>query len=202
MNDHEFDVRLRSADPARPTPDALEGAVDHLLATPAPRRRRRRWIPVAAVGGALVLAGGLAAATDIETFLLSVPPFAGLEHGADFRPAAGLPFVPTEGEDRGEQCKLYVDLGGLTDAQRSTVGDHWASSDPAAFAAAVQERMADDPSESELHVVVDQTLVVLDQVVPGIRWGTATPGESFEQGDPHLASVTQLCRDDLDGLAE
>ncbi|WEK62132.1 MAG: hypothetical protein P0Y60_05095 [Candidatus Microbacterium colombiense] len=207
MNDHELDERLRRADPAGPVPEALDATMDRLVAQPLAGRPRRRWRPIVAVGGTLVLVGALAAATDIDSFLLSVPPFAGLEYGADFRPASGLPFVPTEGQDRGEQCRLYVDLGGLTDEQRTAVGDYWASADPAVFAAAVQERKQNPreedigyPESIESWAVVEQSLVVLDQVVPGIAWGAATPGESFEPGDPHLASVTQLCRDDLDGI--
>ena len=207
MNDHELDERLRRADPAGCTPEALDATVDELLARPLAGPARRRWRPVVAVGGTLVLVGALAAATDIESFLLSVPPFAGLEYGADFRPASGLPFVPTEGQDRGEQCRLYVDLGGLTDEQAAVVGDYWASVDPAAFAAAVQERMQNPreqdsgyPESIESWAVVEQSLVVLDHVVPGIAWGASTPGESFDPGDPHLAAVTQICRDDLDSL--
>lgn len=207
MNDHELDERLRRADPARPAPEVLDATVDELLARPLAGPARRRWRPVVAVGGTLVLVGALAAATDIESFLLSVPPFAGLEYGADFRPASGLPFVPTEGQDRGEECTLYVDLGGLTDEQAAAVGDYWASVDPAAFAAAVQERMQNPreedigyPEAIESWAVVEQSLTLLDQAVPGIAWGAATPGESFDPGDPHLAAVTQICRDDLDSI--
>ncbi|MHC9046127.1 hypothetical protein ACYX8G_16200 [Microbacterium saperdae] len=207
MNDHELDERLRRADPAVPAPEALDATIDQLVAHPLAGRVRRPWRPVVAVGGALVLVGTLAAATDIDEFLLSVPPFSGLEYGADFRPASGLPYVPTEGQDRGEQCTLYVDLGGLSDDQVATVGDFWTAADPAAFAAAVHERMQNpreedigSPEAIESWAVVQQSLAVLDQVVPGISWGAATPGDSFEPGDPHLVSVTQLCRDDLDGL--
>lgn len=207
MNDQELDERLRRADPAGPAPEALEWTIDQLVARPLVARPRRRWRPVVAVGGTLVLVGALAAATDLDSFLLSVPPFAGLEYGADFRPSAGLAFVPTEGPDRGEPCRIYVDLGGLTDDQRAAVGDYWASADPAAFAAAVQERMqhprpqdVGSPESIQSWAVVEQSLAVLDHVIPGIEWGAATPGQSFEPGDPHLASVTQLCRDDLDGL--
>ncbi|MCK2035728.1 hypothetical protein KZC51_06220 [Microbacterium sp. SSW1-49] len=56
------------------------------------------------------------------------------------------------------------------------------------------------PESIQPWAVVEQGLAVLDHVIPGIAWGAATPGESFEPGDPHLASVTQLCRDDLDSL--
>lgn len=56
------------------------------------------------------------------------------------------------------------------------------------------------PEAIESWAVVEQSLAVLDHVVPGIEWGAATPGASFDSGDPHLASVTQLCRDDLDSL--
>ena len=205
MDGHELDERLRAADPSRHTPTALSEVIDELFAHPATSRRRRRRRPLALVGGALVLTGGLAAGTDLGSYLLSVPPFSGLEYGADFRPADGLLFVPTEGQDRGERCRLYLDLGGLSDAQVSAVRDFWSSVDPAEFDIAVQERMEnprpDDvgyPESIESWAVVGETIALLDPIVPGIKWGAATPGESFGDGDPHLVAVTQLCRDDLD----
>lgn len=200
MNDQELDERLRAGDPARSRSDALNPMIDRLVSGPVPRRPRRGWRPVVVVGGSLALVGALVAGTDLGTVLLSIPPFAQLEHGATFRPTDGLSFVPMEGDDRGKQCKLYIDLGGLTDSQASEVRSYWSSADPAAFAIAVRERIAKQDSDSgetaetiELQASVDQILADLATVAPDIKWGTAVPGQSFAPGDPHLAAVTRSC---------
>lgn len=200
MDNQELDERLRAADPARRSPVALDRMIDQLVSRTPIHPPRRRWHPVVVVGGSLALASALVAGTDLGTVLLSNPPFAGLEHGATFRPATGLAYVPVAGADRGEQCKLYIDLGGLTGSQEAAVSDYWSSADSDVFAIAVGDRIAapelrrSEPLESiELWAAVDQILIDLDAVVPGIQWGTAAPGQSFDRGDPHLTTVTRAC---------
>lgn len=198
--DQDLDHRLKSADPARSTPVALDAVIDELTSRPT-TRRRRWWLPVIATGGALVLAGGLAAATDLDAYLLSVPPFSTLDEGT-VRPSAGLPYVPRGETDRGEQCTLYIDLGGLTDGEFTAVSDYWAAADPEAFAAGVESRLDVDPTtdEEEWQAIQDQILDDLDEIVPGISWGTAAPGQPFSAGEPHLGAISRICRDDLEAL--
>lgn len=206
MNDQQLDERLRAADPARTTSTSLSATIDQLVSQPTARRPRRFWRPVVAVGGALALVGALAAGTDLRAVLLSIPPFSELEHGATFRPADGLSYVPVQGPERGKHCELYIDLGGLTDLEKAEVLELWSTADSAAFAIAVQNRISTQDWESyltpegiEAWAAVDQILVDLETAVPGIEWGTAAPGQSFDQGDPHLAAVSRLCDDELNG---
>ncbi|MGO4104674.1 hypothetical protein AB4Y63_12025 [Leifsonia sp. YAF41] len=201
--DQELHRRLKSADPARPTPVSLNAVIDELASQPT-TRRRRWWLPVVATGSALVLAGGLAAATDIDAYLLSVPPFSTLAEGT-VQPVSGLPYVSQGETDRGEQCALYIDLGGLSDEEFTAVSDYWASADPEVFAAGIESRLGVIPTtdDEEWQAIQDQILEDLDPLVPGITWGAAAPSKPFSQGEPHLVSVSRVCEDDLDsfGLA-
>lgn len=210
MNDQDLDRRLSAADPALPTPTALESTIDVLVARPITRRRRgtsRRWRPVLITGGVLVFAGGLVAATDIDTILLANPPFSTLEEGTA-RVFEGLAYSPLEGPERGEQCTLYIDLAGLTDAQFAAASESWPSTDPATFADAVHDRLDDypdlalreSPNTVELEAIKDQILAQLHVVAPGIEWGSAPPQQPFAAGEPHLVTISQVCDDDLTGL--
>lgn len=198
--DQDLHRRLRSADPARPTPIALDAVIDELASQPT-TRRRRWWLPVVATGSALVLAGGLAAATDLDAYLLSVPPFSTLTEGTS-RPVSGLPYVSRGETDRGEQCALYIDLGGLSGDGFTAVSDYWAAADPEVFAAGVQSRLDVIPTtdDEEWQAIRDQVLEDLDPLVPGITWGTAAPSKPFSSGEPHLGAVSRVCEDDLDAL--
>ena len=154
-----------------------------------------------ATGGAFVLAGGLAAATDLDAYLLSVPPFSTIDEGT-VRPVSGLPYVSRGETDRGEQCALYIDLGGLTNGEFTAVSDYWTAADPEPFAAGVESRLDVVPTtdEEEWQAIQDQILEGLDEILPGISWGTGAPSQPFSAGEPHLGAVSRVCRDDLEAL--
>lgn len=198
--DQDLDRRLKYADPARPTPVALDAVIDELTAQSV-SRRRRWWLPVITLCGGLALAGGLAAATDLDTYLLSVPPFSTLTDGA-MRPMSGLPYVSVGETDRGEQCALYLDLEGLTDDEFTAVSDYWATADSEAFATSIESRLGVVPTtdDKEWKAIQDQIIHDLDEVVPGIVWGTAPPNQPFSHGEPHLGAISRVCTDDLDAL--
>lgn len=199
MNDEELDLWLQAADPARKPPESLSKTVDAIVLTTDQKVMHSRWRPVVIAGGSLALVSALAAGTDLGSYVMSIPPFAGLEYGADSRTFDGLLYVPIAGQDQGEQCRLYLDLGGLTDDQMRRAVEYWPAIDPAEFAAGVERRLVDpgpstgDLSSIESAAVIDETLARLDKVVPGIQWGAASPGNSFEDGDPHLVAITTLC---------
>lgn len=202
MDDQELDRRLSAVDPARQTPVALDAAVDELFERPPVRRHlRHHWRIVAAVGGAMVLSGGLAAALDLDQFFLSIPPFSTLDEGT-VRVTAGLPYVPVGETDRGEECKIYVDFGGLTASQVGAVNDYWTNADPEAFARGVNERVGELPTTdtAESDAKRAQLLEDFEPTVPGIAWGTAPPGQPFEPGEPHLTTFSTVCRDDEEAL--
>jgi len=194
--DQDIDPRLNSADPARPTPATLDALVDDLVSQPAPRRHRWRR-PAITIGSALLLIGGVAAATDLDTYLLSVPPFSTLAEDT-VRLTSGLPYVSVGETDSGEQCALYLDLGGVTDEQLAAANDYWAAADPQEFADGVESRLDAIPTtdEKEWQAVQDQILDDLDDTVPGIVWGGAFPGPD----DPYLGTISRVCQDDLDSL--
>jgi hypothetical protein len=198
MDDRELNRRLGAADPAGPMPVALNAVIDDLVGKPA--RRRRRGLRVAAIGGgAVLLAGSLAAFTGLDTFLLSVPPFSALDAGT-MRTAEGLPYVPVGEADHGEQCELWLDLGGLSPAQMTSVNRYWAALDPAEFAEDVNARLGSFPlADGEEELAKKYVLLArLNEVVPGTAWGTTPPGQSWAEGEPHLTSIFTTCADDLD----
>ena len=201
MNDQELDRRLAIADPARATPAELDAVVDRLVQRPVPRRRRRGLAATATAGGALLLVGALAAFTDLDSFLLSVPPFATLDEGT-VRTTDGLPYVPVGETDRGEQCAIWVDFGGLTAEDIASVNDYWSSADPTDFAAGVNERVGSVPTtdDAESSAKLDQLLEDFGRIVPGIAWGSAPPGTPWAAGEPHLTSFSTVCADDMDAL--
>lgn len=211
MNDEGLDTWLRAADPARETPESLSAMVDELVATVDEELPKLRWRPVVVAGGALALVGALAAGTDLASYVMTIPPFAGLDWGSDFRTFEGLPYVPWEGPHQGDQCVMYIELGGLTDAQEEVVSEFWPAIDSGEFDNAVRERM-DGPSASpgtDAEIIEDsarraEVLARLESVVPGVQWGGRPPGEFFEEGDPHLVSTITSCVADLDdsGAAE
>ena len=149
MNDQELERRLRMLDPAKPT-SSLSAVVDKIVGAPrsAPRPRARGLRIAAIAGGAIIGLGAAVAFTDLDSYLLSVPPFSTMDE-ATVRTTDGLPYVPLSGGDRGEQCAMSVDLGGLTDDQFSAINEYWSRADPAAFAAGVAERFEASPSAAE-----------------------------------------------------
>ena len=210
MNAWDIDRRLKAADPASPAPAELSLMVDAVIAqskASCRRHRSRRLRPALITGGVLLAAGALVAATNIDAILLSTPPFSTLGAG-ESRVMDGLSYSPLEGVDRGEQCKLYIDLAGLTDEQFTETRHYWSSADPSAFAAGVKNRLDDYPGlvndaasdTIEWQAVTDEILARLAPIVPGVAWGTASPGDAFEAGEPHLSTVSRVCDDDLEGL--
>lgn len=206
MDDAELDRRLAIADPSTPTPVTLESTIDDLVARPRAQRRGRWLRPVAVVGGAVVAAGGLAAATDLETYLMTVPPFSGLWNDTS-RVVQGLPYTPATGPNAGSSCAIFLDLEGTTPGQFDAATAYWNDADPEAFAAAVDARWnADAPvpdgSTAESNFTEDdalreQILADLETVVPGIAWGSSPPGAPLQAGDPHLSAFSITCEGDL-----
>lgn len=200
MDDHELDRRLARADPARPAPASLDGMIDELISRPAPRRRRRhgRTAVVLGTAGVLVVGGALAAFTDLDTYLLSIPPFSTLDEGT-VRTAESLPYVPVGDTDRGEQCEIWVDFGGLTAAEVTAVNSYWSHADPAAFAAHVNARIGSAPATDAAEGDAKQAQLLDDfgRIVPGLTWGTAPPGHPWTAGQPHLTSFSTVCSDDM-----
>lgn len=201
MDDRELNRRLKAADPARPTPASLTGVIDNLVARPIVRRHR--GLRVAAFGGgALVLVGGLTAFTDLDTFLLSVPPFSALDDGT-VRTAEGLPYVPVGETDRGEECAIWVDFGGISHEQMASINSYWSAVAPEAFAHRVNERLGELPVTDDAEGLAKRQQLRDDfsQVVPGMTWGTAPHGKSWAEGQPHMTSFFTVCSDDLDALS-
>lgn len=175
MNDQDIDRRLNAADPAGTTPAGLSSMIDALIAAPPATSCQpgsRRWRPVLITGGVLVLAGSLAAAANIDTILLSIPPFSTLGAG-ESRVVEGLPYSPLEGPNRGEQCNLYIDVAGLESGQFTEASRYWPSVEPSAFAAAVEYRLGDytelatqqTPAIAEMQAVTDEALARLNAIV-------------------------------------
>jgi hypothetical protein len=198
MDDRELNRRLSAADPAGPMPSTLNGVIDDLVRSPTARRRRR--LRVAAFGGgALLLAGSLAAFTDLNTFLLSVPPFSALDPGT-MRTTSGLPYIPVGQTDHGDQCKIWLDFGGLSSKQMASVNNYWSALSAAEFADEVNEHVGEPPVTDGVEAMATQQVLLsnLNEVVPGITWGTAPYGRSWADGEPHLTSIFTVCADDLD----
>lgn len=199
MDDKELNRRLALADPARSAPVSLDSVIDELVARPTtarPARRKRAIVGVTA--GVIVLGGALAAFTDLDTYLLSVPPFETLDEGT-VRTAEGFPYVPVGPTDHGEQCKIWVDFGGLTPEQTTAVNRYWSHADPAEFAARVNARIASSPASDTTEVDAKQAQLLDDfgRIVPGLTWGTAPPGHPWPAGEPHLTSFSTACSDDM-----
>lgn len=173
MDDTELDRRLRANDPAGAQPRTLEATIDTLIAQPR-RPRGRRWMPLAALGTAVAVVGVAVAATDIEAYLLSRPPFMTLDVGTS-RTSHGLPYSPLTGADRGEDCRLYVELGGASAAETTAVDAVWEATDPTAFASAVVARMTAETEAAESTALQVQLLAELDPALPGIRWAEGSP---------------------------
>lgn len=197
MDDRQLDQLLRTADPASRN-YAIDDLVDDVVrARPVPVRRRR-WRPVLIAGGAIFAMAGLLAFTDLDTYLLTVPPFSALSPGT-VRTTDGLPYVEVAGTDKGEECAIWLDLGGLTDEQFSEVDEYWSHADATDFAAGVAARMETLPADEhpEVFAKKDQILEDLARIVPGITWGTTAPGQFFADNEPHLTSIFTVCGDEL-----
>lgn len=148
-------------------------------------------------------AGGLAAFTDLDTYLLSVPPFSALDEGT-VRTTDGLPYVPLGDHDRGEQCAIWVDFGGLTADEFTSINTYWSQADPSAFAEGVKSRLGGDPATdvTEGDAKREQLLEDLRRIVPGLAWGSAPPTSPWTDGEPHLASFSTVCADDISAIEE
>lgn len=203
MNDSELDRRLTCGDPARSTPASLDAVVDELVGRPTvrrPQQRRRRRIALIA-GSAVMAVGGLAAFTDLDRYLLSVPPFSTLDEGTT-RTAEGLPYVPIGDTDRGEQCAIWIDFGGLTAGEFASINAYWSQADPDAFAEGVKTRLGKDLATdvTEGEAKKEQLLEDLGRIVPGLAWGSAPPTSPWTDGQPHLTSFSTVCADDIEAL--
>jgi hypothetical protein len=200
MDHHELDRRLANGDPARATPLMLDAVLDELTEQPTVHERRSGRRATVAVGTAVLLVSGLAAFTDLDSYLLSVPPFSALEEQT-VRTADGLSYVPVGETDNGEQCAIWVDFGGITDAELAEVNRYWSAADPDAFATNVNERLGvtvDDSAQSLAQR--DQLLDDFDAILPGIAWGSAPPSRPWQDGEPHITSFSTVCADDLEAL--
>jgi hypothetical protein len=199
VDEQQLDRRLALGDPARSTPASLDVVIDDVFVQPTTARRvRRKRVVVGVTAGVIVLGGALAAFTDLDTYLLSVPPFATLDEGT-VRTAAGLPYVPVGPTDRGEQCKIWVDFGGLTPEQTTAVNSYWSHADPAEFAAGVNARIPSLPVSDATEGDAKQAQLLDDfgRIVPGLAWGSAPPGHPWAAGEPHLTSFSTVCSDDM-----
>ncbi|WP_454109865.1 hypothetical protein [Leifsonia shinshuensis] len=199
MDDQELDRRLALGDPARSNPASLDVVIDEVFAQPTTARRvRRKRVIIGVTAGVIVLGGALAAFTDLDTYLLSVPPFETLDEGT-VRTAEGLSYIPVGPTDHGEQCKIWVDFGGLTPEQTTAVNSYWSHADPAEFAARVNARIQAFPASDATEGDAKQALLLDDfgRVVPGLTWGTPPPGHPWAAGEPHLTSFSTVCSDEM-----
>lgn len=125
MRDDKLGQLLESSDAGAHASQV--GGLAHLAAdakTRAVRQTRRtktsRWVIPS-----MVLAGGLAfttAGTDLQTFVLSRPPFVGIDPN-DQRPGEGIRYIPSSGGDMGERCLLFVDYRGLSPEESRAIAN-------------------------------------------------------------------------------
>lgn len=182
MDDTELDRRLKNLDPASLDPAAAQAIVTRSIGAPG---GRRPWRLATALG--VLLAGGVAlpAATDIDEYIMSRPPFVSLDAG-DVRTTTGLRYQPVGDHDTGERCLLFVEFAGVDAAQFRALDVYWSSVDPDAFASAVASRLSGSPSSSdESDAQTSQLLEEFQQVIPELRWGDG-PG-------PSIAGFTATC---------
>lgn len=202
MNDQELERRLRSLDPAQPR-SSLAAVVDKIVEVPrsAPRApSRTRGFRIAAIaGGTIIALGAVVAFTDLDSYLLSIPPFSTLDEGT-VRTSDGLAYIPLSGGDQGEQCAIWVDVAGLSPDQFSAINNYWSHADPALFAAGVAARFETIASTADAEELAkrQQLLSDLGRVVPGLEWGSAAPGHPWPVGDPHLTAFSTVCTSDTD----
>ena len=201
MDNQELDRRLAAADPARPTPASLIADVEDFFERPPIRARRHPWRTAGAISGAVLIVGSLAAATNIDEYFLSRPPFSTLNDG-ETRVLEGLPYTPVGQTDRGEKCEIFVDFAGLTADDIESVNMYWKSADPVAFAVGVNARLDSVPTTDIAHVdaVRAELIEEFASVVPDLSWGTAPPRHPFAPGEPHLTAFSTVCEDDLAAL--
>jgi hypothetical protein len=200
MDHDELDRRLAAGDPARATPTALDGVIGELVARPSVRVHPNRRRAVVAIGTAVVLVGGLAAFTDLDSYLLSVPPFSTLEEQT-VRTTDGLAYVPVGETDHGEDCAIWIDFGGITEGELVEVNRYWSGADPDVFAENVHARMGatvDDIAQS--FAQKDQLLEDFDAILPGVAWGSAPPDRPWHDGEPHITAFSTVCADDREAL--
>jgi hypothetical protein len=200
MDHHELDRRLAAGDPARATPLSLDAVIDDLVQQPRVRVGRRRRRAAVAAGTAVLLVSGLAAFTDLDSYLLSVPPFSALDDET-VRTTDGLAYVPVGETDHGEDCAIWIDFGGITESELAEVNRYWSTADPDAFAENVTARMGetvDDAAQS--FALRDQLLEDFDRILPGVAWGTAPPNDAWQAGEPHITSFYTVCVDDRAAL--
>lgn len=182
MDDTELDRRLKNLDPASLDPAAAQAIVTRSTRAPV---RRRPWRLATTLGVLLVGGVALPAATDIDEYIMSRPPFVSLDAG-EFRTTAGLRYQPLGDHDTGEHCLLFVDFANVDAPQFQELDAHWSGVDPDAFAAGVASRLSASPSAiDESEAQTSQLLEELQQVVPELRWGDG-PG-------PSIASFAVTC---------
>jgi hypothetical protein len=124
MDDEQLDLLLRRLDPARETPFALQDVVARARVEARARRvsgRARRGIVAAGLG--IGVLGSLAAGISYQDYLLTVPPYAGLNPG-DQRGSSAMEIIAQYGPDAGETCLLVPDFRNLTAAQLDAVDAH------------------------------------------------------------------------------
>jgi len=186
MDDTDLDTALARIDRATPVPQELIPLVERSHATIRPRRvtgRTRRGIALAA--GACVIAAATVGAIGYQDYLLSVPPYVGLEDGMQ-RATTPLKVRPEYGADAGKTCRLYAEFRGLDRQQLTAVEAILATTDGRALSAQAVARATDQES-------------YLDGLLHGLaeRLREAVPGLSIRGAEPLLAGYTITCRDDL-----
>jgi hypothetical protein len=193
--DELLDGALRRADPATEIAQArFDRLVDQTRGQAAPRRRQRRIQKAVIIAGSCLALGGLLiAGTTLQDYLLSKPPYVGLDPGEQ-RSDEHIKYIPPVGADAGEHCDLYPEFIGLTNAQLDAVDDaittqDWSGLGPDAAKLIPTEP---DPSVAEGEAVKELLVQRLQTAVPGLHQmdvqSTATPSGAV------LVGYTYVCR--------
>ena len=185
MAETEFDELLARIDRASSTPASLDDVVARSRAAAPPRRvTRRAGRRLVLAGAGLAVMGSLIAGVGYQDYLLSVPPYVGLEEGGQ-RATSSMLIEPALGQDRGEPCRLYPEFLGLTPEQLEAVNTiidsrdwhQWAldlaDEAVASVAAGTYPELSDAPIEVQQEVAYSDALVAhlhseMSSVVPGL----------------------------------
>jgi hypothetical protein len=193
--DSLLDGAIRRADPATEVAQArFDRLVDEARVQAAPRRRRRRVRKAIIVAGSgFALGGLLIAGTSLQDYLLSRPPYVGLDPGEQ-RGNEYIKYVPPVGQDAGEHCDLYPEFYGLTNAELDAIDDTIKVQDWSTFGSDVAKLIPTEPDAeaAESEAIKDLLTQRLQTAVPGLdllgAQTTATPSGAT------LVGYTYVCR--------